>query len=136
MPMMFRRVDHVGVVVKDIGEARRWLGEIFGLPQRRSLAFPDRQVRAEFYGCGTVDVEVIELGDPEARRLRLGEGVQARIDHIAVEVEDLHATLTALAALGVRTTLPEPRRTNDGLSAWTVAETTGGISYQLIEKQS
>jgi methylmalonyl-CoA/ethylmalonyl-CoA epimerase len=131
---MFKRVDHIGVIVADLEEARRWLGEAFGLPLDRQLNFPDRGIRAAFYRCGGVDIEVIEISDPEARRERLGEGARARIEHIAVEVENLKTTLARLAALGVRTNAPEPRRIGDSLHMWTVAESTGGVSYQLIER--
>src|ERR1700737_4872051 len=106
---MFRRVDHIGVIVADLKEAGRWLGEAFGLPLDRALEFPDRGIRAAFYRCGDVDIEVIEISDPEARRQRLGDGERARIEHIAVEVENLQTTLARLAALGVRTNAPEPR---------------------------
>ncbi len=131
---MFRRIDHVGVIVDDLDEARRWLTEVFGLPLRRSVDVPEGRIRGEFYACGDVDIEVIEIGDPEARRRRLGGGARARIEHIAVEVDDLCASLGRLAALGVRTTAPEPRRSGNTLNVWTVDETTGGISYQLIER--
>ena len=131
---MFKRVDHIGVIVADLEDAGRWLGEAFGLPLDRQLNFPDRGIRAAFYRCGDVDIEVIEVSDPDARRERLGEGARARIEHIAVEVENLQTTLAQLAALGVRTNAPQPRRIGDSLHMWTVAESTGGVSYQLIER--
>ena len=131
---MFRRVNHLGVVVADLAEARRWLTEVFGLTLSRSVDLHDGRIHAEFYACGAIDIELIEIGDPEQRRRRLGDGRQARIEHIAVEVDNLGAALARLAALGVKTTSPEPRRVGNTLNAWTVEETTGGISYQLIER--
>jgi len=133
---MFRRIDHIGVVVDDLAEARRWLTEVFGLSLRRSVDLPDRRIRGEFYTCGDIDIEIIEIGDPEMRRQRLGNGKRARIEHIAVEVDDLGASLARLASLGARTTSPDPRRVGNSLNAWTVEETTGGISYQLIERNA
>jgi hypothetical protein len=62
--------------------------------------------------------------------------VRARIEHIAVEIDDLGVAMARLATLGVRTTAPEPRRVGNTLNVWTVEETTGGISYQLIERTS
>ena len=131
---MFRRVNHIGVVVKDLAEARRWLTEVFGLPLRRTVEVPEGQIRGEFYACGDIDIEILEIGDPETRRRRLGEGTPARIEHIAVEVDDLRASLAQLAAQGVETTPTEPRRIGNNLYVWTVEETTGGISYQLIQR--
>ena len=131
---MFRRVNHIGVIVADLAEARRWLAEVFGLSMSRSVELPETRIRGEFYPCGEIDIEVIEIGDPEARRRRLGEGRRARIEHIAVEVDDLRGVLERLAALGVRTTTPEPRRIGNTLTIWTEEDTTGGTSYQLIAK--
>ena len=131
---MFRRIDHVGDIVSDLAEARRWLVEIFGLPLQRTVELSDGRVRGGFYACGEVDIEVLEIGDPEMRSRRLGDGKQARIEHIAVEVDHLGDALARLAVHGVRTTSPEPRRTGNRLNMWTVEETTGGISYQLIQR--
>jgi methylmalonyl-CoA/ethylmalonyl-CoA epimerase len=131
---MFRRVNHIGIVVNDLAEVRRWLTEVFGLSLSRTVDLPEGRIHGEFYPCGEIDIEVIEIGDPEVRRRRLGDGRQARIEHIAVEVDDLSASLSRLTSLGARTTTPEPRSIGNSLHAWTVEETTGGISFQLIER--
>ena len=133
---MFRRLNHIGVVVADLAEARKWLTEVFGLPLSRSVDLPDARIHGEFYTCGDVDIELLEIGDPEARRKRLGVGARARIEHIAVEVENLGAALAQLTPRGVRTTAPDPRRIGNTLNVWTAEETTGGVSYQLIERIS
>jgi len=131
---MFRRVNHIGIVVNDLAEVRRWLTEVFGLSLRRTVDLAEGRIHGEFYPCGDIDIEVIEIGDPETRRRRLGDGRQARIEHIAVEVDNLGASLSQLASLGVRTTTAEPQRIGNSLHAWTVEQTTGGISFQLIER--
>ncbi len=133
---MLKRVDHIGIVVDGLADARQWLTEALGLPLSRTVDVPDGQIRGEFYACGNVDIEVLEIGDPETRRRRLGDGKRARIEHIAVEVEDLRAALAHLASLGARTTSADPRRIGNSLNVWTVEETTGGISYQLIQRVS
>jgi methylmalonyl-CoA/ethylmalonyl-CoA epimerase len=132
--VLFQRIDHIGVVVDSLADAQRWLGEVFRLPIQRTVEIAEGRIRAAFYSCGDAAIEVLEIGDPEVRRRRLGPDAQARIEHIAVEVENLQAALASLAPLGVRTTEPEPRRVGDNLNVWTVAETTGGVSYQLVQK--
>ncbi len=130
---MFRRIDHIGVIVDNLAEARRWM-EVFGLPLKRSVDIPQGRIHGEFYGCGNMDIELIEIGDPEARRKRLGEGKRVRIEHVAVDVDDIGATLARLAGLGVTTTAPTPRQLGETLNSWTAEETTGGISYQFIQR--
>ena len=132
---LFKRIDHIGVIVAELGEQKRWLGEVFGLPVTREINIAETKLRAAFYGVSGVDIEVIQLDDPEARRKRLGEGGhRARIEHIAVEVSDIQAVLAKLTPLGVKTTEPAPRKIGDRMNIWTVAETTGGISYQFIQR--
>ncbi len=130
---MFRRIDHIGVIVDNLAEARRWM-EVFGLPLRRSVDIPQGRIHGEFFACGEMDIELIEIGDPEQRRKRLGEGKRVRIEHIAVDVDDLGAALAQLASLGVTTTSPTPRQVGETLNIWTAEETTGGISYQFIQR--
>jgi len=132
---MFRRVNHIGVIVENLGESQRWLAEVFGLPLDRAVDLPEGQVHGEFYRCGEVDIEIVHIGDPEERRKRL-RGAKVRIEHIAVEVDDLEGTLGRLRALGVRTTTPQPRRVGNVVTAWTVDETTGGVSYQLMQRDA
>ena len=42
---MFKRVDHIGVVVDGLADARRWITEAFGLPLRRTVDVPDGRIR-------------------------------------------------------------------------------------------
>src|SRR5260370_41561454 len=112
---MIRRFDHVGVIVNDLAEARRWLAEVFGMPLRRTVELTDGRIRGEFYSCGDVDIEVLGIGDPEMRPERLGDGKQARIEHIAVEGDGVKPDLARQGARGRRTTSPEPRRTESRL---------------------
>jgi catechol 2,3-dioxygenase-like lactoylglutathione lyase family enzyme len=132
---LFKRIDHIGVIVADLGEQKKWLGDVFGLPVMREISLNNNLLRAAFYGVSGVDIEVIQLDDPEARRKRLGEGPhRARIEHIAVEVSSIPEVLKKLVPLGVRTTTAEPTKIGDRMNIWTVAETTGGVSYQFIQR--
>ena len=129
---MFRRINHIGVIVEDLGNAQHWLAEIFGMPLNRTADMPEGQIHGEFYRCGEVDIEIVHIGDAEQRRKRLAGG-KVRIEHIAVEVDDLEGTLARLKPLGVTITTPTPRRAGTAMSAWTTEETTGGVSYQLMQ---
>jgi methylmalonyl-CoA/ethylmalonyl-CoA epimerase len=128
---MLKRIDHVGVIVDSLEEAKRFLGNL-GMEFDRDLELPDR-LRAAFYRCGEVQVEVIEITEPSERVQRLGND-RARIEHIALEVDDLAATLQALDGLGVKVNTAKPALVGDSLNLWTVPETCDGVMYQLIQK--
>jgi methylmalonyl-CoA/ethylmalonyl-CoA epimerase len=127
---VLKRIDHVGVVVDNLDEARRFLAGI-GLRHDRDLDVPGR-LKASFYTCGEIEIEVLEIIEPAERSRRLGEA-PARIEHIAIEVDSLANALSRLATLGVRMQTDAPVRLDKGLNYWTVAETCDGVIYQLIE---
>lgn len=87
------RLDHVGVIVADIVAARRLLEEVIGLELKREHHSTEARLDAAFLGFDSGPdsgalVEVVELGDPAARSRRLGPDAVARIEHIAIEVDD------------------------------------------------
>jgi methylmalonyl-CoA/ethylmalonyl-CoA epimerase len=123
------RIDHIGVIVDDLADAERLLGEGFGL-ERTTTAERD-DLKLAFFKCGDVSIEVIEMLDPDLRRERLGEGARARIEHIAFEVPDLERALTALAALGIEPNAP-PLRSGTRTMIWTDPATSDDIMFQFV----
>jgi methylmalonyl-CoA/ethylmalonyl-CoA epimerase len=123
------RIDHIGVIVDDLADAERLLGEGFEL-ERTTTAERD-DLKLAFFKCGDVSIEVIEILDPELRRERLGEGARARIEHIAFEVPDLERALTALAALGIAPNAP-PLRSGTRTMIWTDPATSDDIMFQFV----
>lgn len=128
---VLKRIDHVGVIVDDLDEAKRFLASM-GMRFARDLAIPGR-LRAAFYACGETQIEVIEIDEPAERARRLGDAT-ARIEHVALEVDSLSTTLEALRGLGVETTTSNPMAVGGNLNFWTQADTCDGVQYQLIEK--
>jgi regulator of ribonuclease activity A len=134
MSVRLKRLEHIGIVVNDLEEAARLLGDGFAL--RRDGGSETAALRTAFFTPGSgARVELIEIADDEQRRERLGEGNAARIEHIAFEVDDLDATVAALAALGIEITEP-PRISGGYRTTWTVASTTDGVKFQLSERPS
>ena len=130
---MLKRLDHVGVIVDNLDEASRFLAGM-GMQHDRDLEVPGR-LRASFYSCGDAKVEVIEITEPGERAQRLGSE-KARIEHIALEVDDLTTTVQALSGLGVKTQTADPIRVGTNLNFWTVADTCDGVVYQLMQRES
>jgi methylmalonyl-CoA/ethylmalonyl-CoA epimerase len=129
---MLKRIDHVGVVVDNLSEAREFLS-LLGMTLDHE--FDLGRVGAAFYRCGDAMVELIECRLPDERARRLGES-QARIEHIALEVDDLGETVAEFAKLGVEVTAAEPVTQGDIRSHWTKPESSLGVMYQVFERIS
>jgi catechol 2,3-dioxygenase-like lactoylglutathione lyase family enzyme len=94
-------IEHVGIDVHDLDEIVGFLEQTFGLTVARAVTIPDR-LRAAFIPWGDVTIELIErVGDARANP-------PARVDHLAVCVDDLNAEVERLHAAGITTETPEP----------------------------
>jgi methylmalonyl-CoA/ethylmalonyl-CoA epimerase len=129
---VLKRIDHIGVVVDNLPRVSEFLAS---LGMTLDHGFDLGRVEAAFYRCGDVTIELLECKRPEERARRLGEA-EARLEHIAIEVDDLAATVGELAAKGVEVTPPTPIRQDDIQSHWTKPETSHGVIYQVFERVS
>lgn len=131
---MLKRIDHIGVIVDDLAQARRFV-ESLGMELDRELQRPD--LNAAFYkqGDGSM-IELIEPTTEEGRERRLGEGNKARIEHIAFQVDDLSSSIDALRGLGVDFNSEAPVQIGRNLNVWTLPETSEGVQYQFFQKDA
>jgi methylmalonyl-CoA/ethylmalonyl-CoA epimerase len=128
---MIKRLHHVAIVVDDFDEAKRFVGDVLGLQLTREVDVPQRRRRTAWYRCGEVDIEVIDDLDATSKARAL-DGAGARIEHIALEVADVQAALTALGNKGVRVGEGGIVRIGTRLNAWTEPETSDGVMYQIL----
>jgi methylmalonyl-CoA/ethylmalonyl-CoA epimerase len=127
---VINRLNHVGVVVADLQEAKRFLGEVLGLELVLERDVPAKQRSTAYFAAGGVEIELIEDVDPGAKARTLG-GAAAVIEHISFDVDDLAGTVESLAANGVRLRDGEIVRVGTRDNAWTEPATSGGVMYQL-----
>ena len=129
------RIDHVGVLVEDLGAAKAFARDVLGLGEPvTEFEAPDHGLAGAFFGLGDANLEFFTLaGGPSPDR-------PGTIDHIAVRVDDLEATRDELAANGVRFTavsdpthITEPVELRGKRHLWTDPATCGGFRIQLIE---
>ena len=128
---MIGDVDHVGVVVADLASARRFVAEVLGFEHRHSVEIPGR-LRAEFFTKGSCELELIEVSEPAERAARLRPGAKATLDHVALQASDVGAAVRALGGLGVEFDRGGMFVINGHEVAFTVAETSEGVRYQLV----
>jgi catechol 2,3-dioxygenase-like lactoylglutathione lyase family enzyme len=126
--MELKRIDHVGIVVDSLENHAAQL-EALGLLLDRTNE--NDESYALYYACGGASVELIDIRDPEARRARLPTNEQARIEHIAFEVDDLAEVRDHLEERGVEVTWP-PFPSGAAWMIWTNADTSGGVQYQFL----
>jgi len=129
---MPERLDHIAVIVDSVDRMGAFLTDVLHMQLATAREFPD--MRTHFYTYGEAQIELIEPLTEEGRAVRLGD-TQARLEHIAIQVDDLPATIAELSPKGVRAN-SQPRTIGPNVSIWTIPETSGGVQFQFIQKDA
>ncbi len=105
---MFKAIDHIGVVVRDLKEATDAFENLFGLKIAAQEVIEERGLVAALLPTANVRFEVMQPIDPESAVgrfiARRGEGIQ----HVCFEVEDIHAAIATLKEREVQLIQGEP----------------------------
>ena len=126
-----REIDHIGVMVSDLEAAGAFLSETFGLELEREAEIAALDVKARFYRCGPVMIELFQPNDPAVAQRDLG-GAPAKLEHVAIRVESLPEAIAQLSDLGVEWMHEQPVETGPNLSAYTTPATAAGMMFQLF----
>lgn len=94
------RVNHVGLIVKDLDTAEVFLRDVFGLEPARVESNP--AVRARFYQAGGITIQIVE------DELRLRGAPIARLDHICLDVDNIDEVMEAGQQHGATFVWDEP----------------------------
>ena len=127
------KVDHIGIVVRDIAAALKVYQAALGLPLRETVDVADQQVRVAFLPIGESNIELVQPTSDDtgvARYLaKHGEGIH----HICIQVDDIEAALAQLKAQGVELIDQEPRQGAHGQVAFVHPKGTHGVLMELVE---
>lgn len=131
---MFKRMDHVGIVVSDIDATLKTYCDQLGFQLLQRVEIPEQKVVAAFVDAGNSTIELISPTDTESGTARYltnrGEGTH----HVAYEVDDIVAALAELKAQGVRLIDEAPRHGVHGLVAFIHPKATNGMMIELLQK--
>jgi methylmalonyl-CoA/ethylmalonyl-CoA epimerase len=131
-----RELHHVSVVVPSIAGALPFYRDTLGLAAAAPRDITDQRVRAVFLsGVGT-RIELIEPTDSSSGVARFLAERGPALHHLCFVVDDLRATLDALADRGVELVDREPRRGAEGDVAFLHPRASGGVLIELIDRSS
>lgn len=129
------RVDHIGIAVKDLEESLKFYTEVLGLEVAGTEVVEEQKVKVAFLPCGDSELELLESTAPDGPIAKYieknGEGIQ----HVAIRVDDIEATLAELKEKGIRLIDEKPRYGAGGAKiAFVHPKATKGILLELSER--
>ena len=134
LPLVFGRIDHIGVAVADLAAAIALHEDTYGMRLVHRETIEEQGVEAVLLDVGENHVELLApLGDdtPVGRYLaRRGPGLH----HVAYQVADIDAALARLRDAGVRLIDEAPRvGIRRSRVAFVHPGATGGVLTELVE---
>ena len=134
--MKVLKIDHLGIAVDSIEQAKKLFHDILGLKFEGAETVQEQKVTTAFFPVGDSEVELLESTAPDgpiAKYLeKRGEGIQ----HIAFRVDNLEEALAELKDKGIRLIDEKPRKGAGGAKiAFLHPKSTHGVLIELSERE-
>jgi methylmalonyl-CoA/ethylmalonyl-CoA epimerase len=135
--MKVLKVDHIGIAVTSVDEAKKLYSDILGLPHAGSETVAEQKVTTAFFPVGDTEVELLESTAPDGPIAKFIEANKGRggVQHIAFRVENIEEALAELKAKGVALIDEKPRKGAGGAKiAFLHPKSTFGVLVEISER--
>jgi methylmalonyl-CoA/ethylmalonyl-CoA epimerase len=134
--MKVLKIDHLGIAVHSIEEAKKLFQDTLGLKFEGSETVAEQKVTTAFFPVGDSEVELLESTAPDGTIAtyleKRGEGIQ----HIAFRVENIEEALAELKEKGIRLIDEKPRLGAGGAKiAFLHPKSTHGVLIEISERE-
>ena len=132
--MTARKIDHLGIAVRDLAAASRRFEQLLGAKAGGEEEVPSEHVKVKFFTVGESRFELLEATDPASAVAKFIEKRGEGIHHVCVGVADVAAEVARLRADGFEFVGEAPRRGAGGHKvAFVHPRSAGGILVELSE---
>ena len=133
--VIVKKVDHIGIAVKNLDETIPYYTETLGLKVLKIEEVASESVRVAFIDAGNVKLELLEpMSDQSAIHSfieKKGEGIH----HIAFGVEGIEERMNELREKGVQILNEQPKIGAGGAQvAFLHPKSSFGVLYELCDK--
>ena len=129
------KIDHIGIVVRDIEEALKVYEKALGLPLVDVVKIPEHEVEVAFLPVGESNIELVQPTSDDTGVAKFLEKRGEGIHHICIGVDDVEAALTRLKAHDVPLIDKVPRQGAHGRVAFIHPKGAHGVLVELVEHE-
>ena len=131
---MVKKIDHIGVVVKNIEKTLEIYEKLFGLKPTRIETLSEGGVKGAFIPIGDIDIELLEItGSPSEDVAKVLSPSDTGLHHICFEVENVDEELRSLAASGVKLVDREGHQGLSGKIGFLHPDETEGVYVEFVQ---
>jgi len=133
---MVKKVDHIGIAVRNLDEALKFYTEVLGLKLSGIEVVEEQKVKVAFLPLGDTEIELLEATEPDSPIAKFIETKGPGIQHIAYQVDDIKAAIAEMKEKGMRMIDNEPRYGAGNASiAFMHPKSTEGVLVELSERK-
>ena len=128
------RLDHIGIAVADLEQARTLYGEHLGFELGEIEELPDRQLKICFVRVGDANVELLWPTAPESAVAKFIDKKGPGIHHLCYRVDDVQSKLDELKAAGIKLIDEKAKPgAHNTLVAFLHPKSAGGVLTELCQ---
>ena len=132
--MRNKKVEHIGIAVKDLDETMSFYDYVLGLEKLSVETVESQGVNIAFFQTGETKIELLEPIDNDSPIAKFIDKRNEGIHHMAIEVEDIEAKIKDMKEKGANFIGDEPTEGADNMKVIFVhPKSTNGVLLELCE---
>jgi len=131
---MFKGINHVGVVVRNLDEAIELYSKSFGFKLKGPVQqIKELGIKDAIVTNGTVTFELMEPEDPDSPMGKFLEKNGEGLHHISLEVDDIHLSIDELSGKGISLIGKEAITLDDAMLSYIHPKSSKGVLIEIVQ---
>ncbi len=131
---MMRKIEHIGIAVKDIEAANQIFQDILGIAPYKQEHVASEHVLTSFFQLGESKIELLQATSDQSAIAKFLEKNKEGIHHIAFDVVDIYQEIDRLKGLGYTLIHEKPKEGADGkIIAFLHPKSSQGVLIELCQ---
>jgi len=131
-----RRIEHIGIAVKDLEAANKTYNAVLGAEHYKTEAVESEGVSTSFFKVGESKIELLAASNPDSPIAKFIEKRGEGIHHIAFYVDDIQVEIERLKNEGFRLLNENPKPGADNkLVAFMHPKDANGVLVELCQEK-
>lgn len=133
---MLKKVEHIGIAVKNLENSNNLFAKLFGKDHYKVEKVESEGVSTSFFMLGETKIELLEATQPDSAIAKFIEKKGEGIHHIAYEVEDIYAEMERLKKEGFELIHQQPKEGADNkLICFLHPKSTNSVLVELCQER-
>jgi methylmalonyl-CoA/ethylmalonyl-CoA epimerase len=133
---MLKKIDHIGIVVKDADEALKTYSAMFGFEAVETMGGPGGEFKAVLVRAGDITLEFLQPLTSEGSFARFLKERGGGLHHVSFATNDINRELKSLKAKGKHLLNKEPMVLPDAKVAFVHPDAAENVLIELVQRAS